>query len=179
MKQVLMLVVLAIGLVSSTGCHWLHHRHCNHCQTDRLPPCQVGWQRGGTDYQRYLGCNHCGGIAAGSGQGQWIAWPRHAYAQSQPAGRWPPAAGRWPKSPIPLHHPRTRDFPGQSADHRPPACRRSGGTIDWQSHETQAPTGLRSLMGNSGSSRTASLLGAPPLQGSRPQCWMMAWASAM
>jgi hypothetical protein len=67
MKRALMGMALVVGLLSSTGCNLFEYRrNCNHCNGNLgCRPCNLGWQRGGTDYQRFLG--HSGGPAAPSG----------------------------------------------------------------------------------------------------------------
>lgn len=65
MKRMMLLMCVASALVSSAGCN-LMNRHCNQCNGPiGCRPCNLGWQRGGTDYQRFLGCNHCGGHCGG------------------------------------------------------------------------------------------------------------------
>lgn len=55
MKRVMLGLSLAFALLSTTGCHLLDKR-CNSCNGNLgCRPCKVGWQRGGTDYQRFLG----------------------------------------------------------------------------------------------------------------------------
>ena len=55
MKKMLLGLTLAAGLLSTTGCHLLDKR-CNSCNGNLgCRPCKLGWQRGGTDYQRFLG----------------------------------------------------------------------------------------------------------------------------
>jgi hypothetical protein len=45
------LALLAIAIVTSTGCNGIHHNKCNSCNGPiGCRPCKVGWQRGGTDY---------------------------------------------------------------------------------------------------------------------------------
>lgn len=69
MKRVMLGLALAFTLLSSTGCELLNNRRCNSCNGNLgCRPCNLGWQRGGTDYQRFLG--HNGG----------------RYADAQPAG---------------------------------------------------------------------------------------------
>lgn len=71
MKRVIMGIALAITLSCSTGCELLH-RHRNNCNEAcngplGCRPCRIGWQRGGSDYQRFL--SHSG-----------------TYCNAQPAG---------------------------------------------------------------------------------------------
>jgi hypothetical protein len=48
------LVLVVISSLASTGCNLLH-RGCNTCRGPLgCRPCTLGWQRGGTDYQRFL-----------------------------------------------------------------------------------------------------------------------------
>ncbi len=58
MKRGLTLMsLLAVSMLTSTGCNLLH-RGCNTCGGPLgCRPCTIGWQRGGTDYQRYLSHN--------------------------------------------------------------------------------------------------------------------------
>ncbi len=83
MKRVIMGLTLAFTLLASTGCGVMGKRGCNSCNSCNGPtgcrPCNLGWQRGGTDYQRFLGNN--GG--PGSRLGQRLA--------SQPPGAGGPA----------------------------------------------------------------------------------------
>lgn len=83
MKRVMMLVCLATAILSSTGCNSMN-RNC--CGDIGCRPCPMGWQRGGTDYQRFLGgpgCNTCGGRHGNNCGGL----AGHAqYANAQPAG---------------------------------------------------------------------------------------------
>ncbi len=83
MKRVVLGLTLAIGLLSSTGCNLLNrHNNCNHCNGNLgCRPCNLGWQRGGTDYQRFLGHNgsHASasaaqGVGAGGPAAQ-VAYP--------------------------------------------------------------------------------------------------------
>lgn len=70
MKRTVMFLGLISSLLASTGC--LHHnRHCNNCNGPiGCRPCGIGWQRGGTDYQRFLShSEHRQGAGAGGGAG--------------------------------------------------------------------------------------------------------------
>jgi hypothetical protein len=68
MKRVMLLMSLAFTLLGSTGCHSLRHDNCNSCNGALgCRPCRLGWQRGGTDYQRFL--SHEGQYAHGGGNG--------------------------------------------------------------------------------------------------------------
>ena len=69
------MLMLAVGIVSSTGCNTIGNRQgCNSCSSCKTGcrPGPIGWQRGGTDYQKYI--NH------------------HAYANQQQAGSGVPTA---------------------------------------------------------------------------------------
>ncbi len=73
------MLMLTVGTMASSGCHHLlgHRNDCNscNCQTG-CRPCKIGWQRGGTDYQKYI--NHYGyrNQEAGSGvQTAAVAYP--------------------------------------------------------------------------------------------------------
>ena len=69
MKRVMLGLTLAFALLSTTGCNLLNKR-CNSCNGNiGCRPCKVGWQRGGTDYQRFLGRNGAYRKAAPSGAG--------------------------------------------------------------------------------------------------------------
>jgi hypothetical protein len=58
MKRVMLGLALTFTLLSSTGCELLNNRHCSNCNGNiGCRPCHMGWQRGGTDYQRFLGNN--------------------------------------------------------------------------------------------------------------------------
>jgi len=76
MKRAMFGLALAFILMSSTGCELLQRRQCNSCNGNLgCRPCNLGWQRGGTDYQRHLG--HHGGPAqpvAAPGAAQ-VAYP--------------------------------------------------------------------------------------------------------
>lgn len=94
MKRLMLAVCLA-SLVSTTGCRGIGHR-CNECSGPvGCRPCNLGWQRGGTDYQRFLGHNHVGGQRAlhGGGLGSGLAGTAGAvigthtqFDNAQPAG---------------------------------------------------------------------------------------------
>jgi hypothetical protein len=82
MKRVLLGLTLTVSLLSSTGCNLLGHRACNSCNGPvGCRPCNLGWQRGGTDYQRFL--SHHGGA------GGHLA----RYGNAQPAGAGGAGAG--------------------------------------------------------------------------------------
>ncbi|HBE68991.1 MAG TPA: hypothetical protein DDW52_12655 [Planctomycetaceae bacterium] len=60
----------------------LQKRNCNSCNGNLgCRPCKLGWQRGGTDYQRFLGHHgsyrgqHTGSGGAGGGQVAQVAYP--------------------------------------------------------------------------------------------------------
>ncbi|MEZ6136765.1 MAG: hypothetical protein R3C53_17865 [Pirellulaceae bacterium] len=83
MKRVVLGLTLVIGLLSSTGCNLLNRNSCNSCNGPiGCRPCKIGWQRGGTDYQRFLG-NHsavrnaqpAGAGGAGAGPAAQVAYP--------------------------------------------------------------------------------------------------------
>lgn len=60
MKRVILSLTLTFILLSSSGCGLMGNRHsnCNNCNGALgCRPCNMGWQRGGTDYQRFLGNN--------------------------------------------------------------------------------------------------------------------------
>ena len=50
------LALFGITLAMSSGCNLLHnHQKCNTCNAPiGCRPCNVGWQRGGTDYGAHL-----------------------------------------------------------------------------------------------------------------------------
>ncbi|MFO1062860.1 MAG: hypothetical protein U0892_03155 [Pirellulales bacterium] len=76
MKRALMLLGLATCLFGSTGC--VLDRHCNNCNGPTgCRPCRIGWQRGGTDYQRFLSHSEFRQGAGGgaSGQTAQVAYP--------------------------------------------------------------------------------------------------------
>ena len=84
MKRVMLGLALTFTLLSSSGCGLMGNRRssnsCNHCNGALgCRPCNLGWQRGGTDYQRFLGNN--GGPGGRLGQN----------AGSQPPGACGPA----------------------------------------------------------------------------------------
>ncbi len=86
MKRVLLGLTLAFTLMSSTGCGVLGNRGCNSCNGPLgCRPCNLGWQRGGTDYQRFLG--NSGGPGVGAG-GHFAR-----YGNAQPAGAGGAGAG--------------------------------------------------------------------------------------
>lgn len=82
MKRVLLGLTLAVGLLSSTGCNLLN-RNCNSCNGNLgCRPCKMGWQRGGTDYQRFLGqsgsqrnASPAGSGGMGGGPAAQVAYP--------------------------------------------------------------------------------------------------------
>lgn len=68
MKRVMLLMSLAFTLLGSTGCNQTYHNNCNTCNGPiGCRPCRLGWQRGGTDYQRFL--SHSGQYSHGGGDG--------------------------------------------------------------------------------------------------------------
>ncbi len=70
MKRVVLGLALAFTLLSSTGCELLQKRRCNSCNGNLgCRPCKIGWQRGGTDYQRFLGHAGAYGHSAPAGSG--------------------------------------------------------------------------------------------------------------
>ncbi|MCA9134897.1 MAG: hypothetical protein KDA45_17130, partial [Planctomycetales bacterium] len=84
MKRALMGMALVVGLLSSTGCNLLdRNKNCNSCNGNLgCRPCNLGWQRGGTDYQRFLGHNgsHAahgpvGAQGAGGAPSAQVAYP--------------------------------------------------------------------------------------------------------
>jgi hypothetical protein len=75
---------LAFTLLSSTGCELLNNKRCNNCNGNLgCRPCQLGWQRGGTDYQRFLGHNgmyrNAGPAGAGGPSGPAVAQVAYPY----------------------------------------------------------------------------------------------------
>jgi hypothetical protein len=120
MKRVMMLVCLATAVLSSTGCNSMN-RSC--CGDVGCRPCAMGWQRGGTDYQRFLGgpgcnscqkgcqsgCNTCG---KGGGLGSRLASAGHGqYANAQPAGAGEASGGPMAQVAYPYYTTRgPRDF---------------------------------------------------------------------
>ncbi len=111
MKRVMLLVILASAVFSSQGCN-ATNRQCNCGGPIGCRPCKMGWQRGGTDYQRFLSghrgdnCNgNCGqtcGVAGGHG-GQ--------YANAQPAGAGEASGGPMAQVAYPYYTTRgPRDF---------------------------------------------------------------------
>lgn len=70
MKRVMLGLALAFTLLSSTGCELLQKNKCNSCNGNLgCRPCKMGWQRGGTDYQRFLGHSGSYGNAGAAGAG--------------------------------------------------------------------------------------------------------------
>jgi hypothetical protein len=62
------LVLIVVSTLASTGCNLLH-RGCSTCRGPLgCRPCSIGWQRGGTDYQRFLS-KHSHAQDAGSESG--------------------------------------------------------------------------------------------------------------
>jgi hypothetical protein len=116
MKRLMLLLFLGMGLLSNVGC--LAHRKCNHCAGPLgCRPCHLGWQRGGTDYQRFLGANHHGGAHQGCGHhgcgpgGCGPGRPGHGLANSQPAGAGPASGGPMAQVAYPYYtHRGPRDF---------------------------------------------------------------------
>ena len=76
MKRVLLGLTLVTSMMCSVGCHNLRNKNCNSCNgATGCRPCNLGWQRGGSDYQRYLSSNqghHAPPTAAAGGQ---VAYP--------------------------------------------------------------------------------------------------------
>lgn len=110
MKRVMLLLVLASAALCSTGCNGTNRR-CECGGPIGCRPCQLGWQRGGTDYQRFLsggaGCNNCGGnCQAGHGHGHL-----GQYANAQPAGAGEASGGPMAQVAYPYYTTRgPRDF---------------------------------------------------------------------
>ncbi len=80
MKRVMLVMSLAVTLLGSAGCNGMMDRRCNSCNGNLgCRPCRLGWQRGGTDYQRFLGSrgSYAGGAdVGGSGpQSAQVAYP--------------------------------------------------------------------------------------------------------
>lgn len=88
MKRVLLALALTFTLLGSSGCNLLGNRQCNSCNgAIGCRPCNLGWQRGGTDYQRFLSSNGGPqGAACGAGTGGCLAGHVSQYANAQPAG---------------------------------------------------------------------------------------------
>jgi hypothetical protein len=104
MKRIMALLFIGASLLGNVGC--VAQRHCNHCAGPLgCRPCHMGWQRGGTDYQRFLGCNH----HAGCGQAGCMGG--HGFAHSQPAGAGPATGGPMAQVAYPYYTTRgPRDF---------------------------------------------------------------------
>lgn len=85
MKRVILGLAVAFMLMSSTGCELLQrNRGCNSCNGNLgCRPCKIGWQRGGTDYQRFLGhsgsARHAGPAGAGGAGGAPTAQVAYPY----------------------------------------------------------------------------------------------------
>ncbi|MCY2974342.1 MAG: hypothetical protein NTW52_06700 [Planctomycetota bacterium] len=82
MKQYIGTFVLVLGVVlTATGCHGLHGK-CRNCQTGCGPtgcrPGHIGWQRGGTDYQKALS-HHAYRNPEGGGSGVTAAQTAYPY----------------------------------------------------------------------------------------------------
>jgi hypothetical protein len=105
MKRLLTLVIIGSSMLASVGC--VAQRHCNHCAGPLgCRPCNMGWQRGGTDYQRFFGNNH----HAGCGQAGCMGG-HHALAHSQPSGAGPATGGPMAQVAYPYYTTRgPRDF---------------------------------------------------------------------
>lgn len=73
MKRVMLGLALIVTMSCSTGCELLQKRSgCNSCNSGcngatGCRPCRLGWQRGGTDYQRLLSHNGAYGHATPAG----------------------------------------------------------------------------------------------------------------
>jgi hypothetical protein len=86
MKRVLLVLSLATTLLGAAGCNMMD-RNCNSCNSCNgnlgCRPCRLGWQRGGTDYQRFLGGNgmyrHGGGDGGAAAQGPTSAQVAYPY----------------------------------------------------------------------------------------------------
>lgn len=76
MKRVVLGLTLACTMLASSGCGLVGKRGCNSCNGPiGCRPCNLGWQRGGTDYQRFLGNSGGPGLLGG-----------HAHSQPPGAG---------------------------------------------------------------------------------------------
>ncbi len=76
MKRAVMFLGLISSMMVSTGCL---HNNCNNCNGPTgCRPCRIGWQRGGTDYQRFLSHSeyrHGGGNGAAGPAAAQVAYP--------------------------------------------------------------------------------------------------------
>ncbi|MEC8558267.1 MAG: hypothetical protein VXZ82_24935 [Planctomycetota bacterium] len=72
MNRVLLGLALVVTISCSTGCEILNNK-CRSCKTcaSGCRPSTIGWQRGGTDYQRFLtkNCNRSCKTMPASGVG--------------------------------------------------------------------------------------------------------------
>jgi hypothetical protein len=81
MRRVMLVLSMVLTLLGSTGCNQMMDKRCNSCNGPTgCRPCKLGWQRGGTDYQRILGNNgqyrHGGGDGGAQGsQTAQVAYP--------------------------------------------------------------------------------------------------------
>ncbi len=56
MKRTMIALTLLTLTFAGTGCQHMQRKNCNSCNGPiGCRPCNLGWQRGGTDYQRFLG----------------------------------------------------------------------------------------------------------------------------
>ncbi len=77
-RKIVAMLVVGVGILANIGCH-SGCRNCNNC----LPGCRpgpIGWQRGGTDYQRTLNHAAYAQQPAGSGvQAAQVGYPYYTH----------------------------------------------------------------------------------------------------
>ncbi len=125
MKRATLMLGFAFLLLGSVGCNFAGRHHCNHCSGPLgCRPCHLGWQRGGTDYGRFLGCNHLGGQGgcgahgcqhgnghAGHAGGHGVLSNHQQFANAQPSGAGPATGGPMAQVAYPYYTTRgPRDF---------------------------------------------------------------------
>jgi hypothetical protein len=83
------LALIGFTVAMSVGCTPLRNRQCNNCNGSiGCRPCNIGWQRGGSDYGAHLTGNHFGG-RLGAHHGN--AMSHNQYRQDPQVGSGAPA----------------------------------------------------------------------------------------
>ena len=86
------LALFGITLAMSSGCNRLQNRNCNSCNGPLgCRPCNVAWQRGGTDYGAHLSYSQFHGNPDSTGTGYGAQMSHNQYRQDPNVGSGVPA----------------------------------------------------------------------------------------